>query len=281
MTKLEFFKMHGLGNDFIVIDRLAGGQPPAADALQRLAHRRTGIGCDQVLLVEPATDANADFGYRVFNADGSAAGQCGNGIRCIARWLRDHGHTSADEIRLEGPNGIVVTRIDEDGLVAVDMGPPRLDPESVPFSAEHRADVYDLQLDGAPQRVGVVSMGNPHLVLEVADVRRAPVAEMGPRLECHPRFPDRANVGFMEIVTRSHIRLRVFERGAGETLACGTGACAAVVVGRLWERLDEEVAVDLPGGRLMISWTGADDAPVWMTGPAVEVFRGETVGDEP
>lgn len=281
MTTLEFSKMHGLGNDFVVIDRLAGGRPPAADALRRLADRRTGVGCDQVLVIEPATTADADFRYRVFNADGSSAGQCGNGVRCIARWLRDHGHASADEIRLEGPSGTVVTRIGQDGLVAVDMGPPRLDPAAVPFTAEHRANVYDLQLDGAPQRVGVVSMGNPHLVLDVADVRRAPVEEMGPRLERHPRFPDRANVGFMEIVTRSHIRLRVFERGAGETLACGTGACAAVVVGRLWERLDEEVAVDLPGGRLMISWSGADDAPVWMTGPAVEVFRGETVGDEP
>lgn len=280
MKTLSFTKMHGLGNDFIVLDHTGGGAPPGAGLLRELAHRRTGVGCDQVLVVEPAGAAGADFSYRVFNADGSTAGQCGNGIRCIARWLRDRGHTAADEIRLAGPNGIVVTRIGADGLVAVDMGPPRLDPAAVPFAAEGRADVYDLQLDGAPQRVGVVSMGNPHLVMEVADVRRAPVAEMGPRLERHPRFPDRANVGFMEIVARTHIRLRVFERGAGETLACGTGACAAVVVGRLWKRLDEEVAVDLPGGRLMISWSGADDAPVWMTGPAVEVFRGETVGDE-
>ena len=270
-----FTKMHGLGNDFVVLDQLAGVEPLDAAWLRALADRRTGVGCDQVLVLTPASGADADFGYRIYNADGGAAGQCGNGIRCLARWLATRGHAAGDEIRLESPGGIVRTQLLADGQVRVDMGPPRFEPAAIPFLADARASAYDLQLDGAPQRIGAVSMGNPHLVLAVASARRAPVAELGPRLERHPRFPDRANVGFMEVVTRDHIRLRVFERGTGETLACGTGACAAVAIGRVWDALDETVNVDLPGGRLVISWSGDDRDPVWMTGPAVEVFQGD------
>lgn len=273
---LPFTKMHGLGNDFVVLDHLQGATRPLdADWLRGIADRRTGVGCDQILVIEPTERADADFKYRVFNADGGPAGQCGNGVRCIAHWLAARGHARGAEIRLESPGGVVRTRLLDDGQVTVDMGPPRFEPRDVPFEADARAPAYELQLDGAPQRVGTVSMGNPHLVLAVASVRRAPVAELGPRLERHPRFPDRANVGFMEVVARDHIRLRVFERGTGETLACGTGACAAVAVGRTWGELDETVNVDLPGGRLVISWSGDDSDPVWMTGPAVEVFRGD------
>lgn len=276
--KLKFTKMHGLGNDFLVLDHTDGSQPLSPNLIRHLAHRRTGVGCDQVLVVERAEAA--DFRYQIFNADGGPAGQCGNGVRCIARWLIDRGLAAGPEIRLDSPGGLVLTRMQDDGLVAVNMGPPRLEPSDIPFEAEQRGERYILQLDGAPQEIGAVSMGNPHMVLLVPDVRRAPVAELGPRLERHPRFPDRVNVGFMEIVGRNHIRLRVFERGTGETQACGTGACAAVVVGRLWGLLDEAVAVDLPGGRLVISWSGNDSDAVWMTGPAVEVFQGELNGDQ-
>jgi diaminopimelate epimerase len=271
-----FTKMHGLGNDFVVLDHLNGPTSPLdADWLRALADRRTGVGCDQILVLEPAGSTAADFKYRIFNSDGGPAGQCGNGVRCIAQWLATRGHASGAEIRLDSPGGIVRTRLLEDGRITVDMGPPRFEPRDIPFDADARAPAYELQLDGAPQRVGAVSMGNPHLVLSVASVRRAPVSDLGPRLERHPRFPDRVNVGFMEVVARDHIRLRVFERGTGETLACGTGACAAVAVGRTWGELDDTVNVDLPGGRLVISWSGDDSDPVWMTGPAVEVFRGD------
>lgn len=272
---VPFTKMHGLGNDFVVLDQLGGAEPLDPAWLRAIADRRTGVGCDQILVIGRARGPDADFAYAVHNADGTAAGQCGNGVRCIARWLADRGHARGDEILLESPGGLVRTRLLEGGDVTVDMGPPRFEPADIPFVADARAPAYELQLDGVPQRIGAVSMGNPHLVLEVASARRAPVAELGPRLERHPRFPDRANVGFMEIVSRTHVRLRVYERGTGETLACGTGACAAVAVGRAWGRLDERVDVDLPGGRLVISWSGDDNEPVWMTGPAVEVFRGE------
>ncbi len=275
--KLRFTKMHGLGNDFVVLDHTEGPQPLSPDLIRHLAHRRTGVGCDQVLVVERAE--SAEFRYRIFNADGGPAGQCGNGVRCIAKWLIDRGLAAGPEIQLDSPGGLVMTRMQEDGLVAVNMGPPRLEPSDIPFEADARSERYALQLDGAPQEIGAVSMGNPHMVLRVPDVRRAPVADFGPRLERHPRFPDRVNVGFMEVVDPGHIRLRVFERGTGETQACGTGACAAVVIGRLWGLLEESVAVDLPGGRLVISWSGNDSDAVWMTGPAVEVFTGELNGE--
>lgn len=274
---MKFTKMHGLGNDFILLDQLSGRADLDPAFLRRLADRRTGIGCDQILVLEPGGDA-ADFSYRIYNADGSPAGQCGNGVRCIAQWLVRHGHHPGPVLTLGSPGGLIHTRLADDGAVTVDMGPPRLEPEDIPFIADARAPRYELQLDGVPQSVGAVSMGNPHLVLQVSDVRRAPVELLGPRLENHARFPDRANVGFMQLVDRGHIRLRVYERGTGETRACGTGACAAVVVGRTWGLLDDTVAVDLPGGRLVISWAGGDEDPVMMTGPAVEVFSGE-LGD--
>lgn len=274
---MKFTKMHGLGNDFVLLNQLAGGADPDPGFLRRVADRRTGIGCDQVLVLEPG-GGQADFSYRIFNADGSPAGQCGNGVRCIARWLIEHGHHPGPVVTLGSPGGLVQTRLVEGDAVMVDMGPPRFEPSDIPFVADERAERYELQLDGVPQSIGAVSMGNPHLVLQVKDVRRAPVGSLGPRLENHVRFPDRANVGFMQVVDRGHIRLRVYERGAGETLACGTGACAAVVVGRTWGLLDETVAVDLPGGRLVISWGGNDKDSVMMTGPAVEVFSGE-LGD--
>lgn len=276
---VKFTKMHGLGNDFIVLDHLDGSRELDPAWLRRIADRRTGVGCDQILVLGPATAAGADFAYRTFNADGSIAGQCGNGIRCLARWLAARGHAAGSELVLESPGGPVRTRLLDDGQVTVDMGPPRFEPRDIPFEAPARARDYELQLDGAPQRIGAVSIGNPHLVLPVPSAQRAPVAELGPRLERHPRFPDRVNVGFMEVVARDHVRLRVYERGTGETLACGTGACAAVAVGRVWGELDEAVKVDLPGGRLVISWSGDDSEPVWMTGPGVEVFRGELGGD--
>lgn len=276
---IPFTKMHGLGNDFVVLDQTGGAVPLEPGFLRHLANRRTGIGCDQILVVGRSERAGADFGYRIFNADGSPAGQCGNGVRCVARWLEDRGHTHGGEVPLDSPGGIVRTRLLDDGLVRVDMGPPRFVPADIPFVADARADSYELQLDGEPVRIGAVSMGNPHLVMAAPDVRRAPVLELGPRLENHARFPDRANVGFMQVVARDHIRLRVFERGAGETLACGTGACAAVAVGRRWGQLDASVRIDLPGGRLMVSWSGNDSDPVFMTGPAVEVFRGELGSD--
>lgn len=271
---MKFTKMHGLGNDFVILDQLKGRADPDPGFLRRLADRRTGVGCDQILVIEPG-GGDADFSYRIFNADGSAAGQCGNGVRCIARWLVQHGHHAGPELTLGSPGGLVLTRLVDNDEVMVDMGPPRFEPADIPFVATARAPRYELQLDGVPQTIGAVSMGNPHLVLQVRDLGRAPVESLGARLENHARFPDRANVGFMQVVDRSHIRLRVHERGAGETLACGTGACAAVVVGRTWGLLDETVAVDLPGGRLVISWAGDDADPVMMTGPAVEVFSGE------
>lgn len=268
-----FTKMHGLGNDFVILDHLSGQVPLEPEWLRAVADRHTGVGCDQFLVIERG--AHAPFRYRVFNADGGTAGQCGNGVRCVVKWLVDRGLAEGPELELESPGGRVSARLMDDGLIAVEMGVPHFDPDDIPFIADRREPAYTLKLDGADQRIGAVSMGNPHLVLEVADVQRAPVATLGPRLERHPRFPDRANVGFMQITARDHMQLRVYERGTGETLACGSGACAAVAVARTWERVDDEVAVDLPGGRLMVSWTGEPDAPVWMTGPATEVFRGE------
>ncbi|MGD8206774.1 MAG: diaminopimelate epimerase [Thiohalocapsa sp.] len=271
---MRFTKMHGLGNDFVVIDAI--GQPVAmTPALsRRLADRRFGIGCDQVLLVEPARLPGTDLHYRIFNADGSEVEQCGNGARCFARYVRDHGLSDRDEIRVGTAAGVIVLRIETDGQVSVDMGAPRLAPQAIPFVADHRADSYGLVVDGTGVRVGCVSMGNPHAVLRVDAVERAPIATLGPALEHHDRFPKRVNAGFMEIVDAGHIRLRVWERGAGETLACGTGACAAVVIGRLWGELDERVRVTLPGGDLVIEWPG-EGANVTMTGPATTVFEGD------
>ena len=271
--RLAFTKMHGLGNDFVVIDAIAQTVDLTAEQVRFLADRRFGVGCDQVLLVERPQTAEADFRYRIYNADGGEVEQCGNGARCFARFVRDKGLTDRDTIRVETLGGPLTLVVKADGQVRVNMGVPRLEPAEIPFSAPARAEQYDLDVDDTRYAIGAVSMGNPHAVLQVDDVDTAPVESLGLRIESHPSFPRRVNAGFMQVVDRTHIRLRVFERGAGETLACGTGACAAVVAGRVQNLLDDTVAVDLPGGRLVISWTGPGE-PVFMTGPATNVFEG-------
>lgn len=271
-TGLAFTKMHGLGNDFVVLDGVRQRIALDAEGVRRLADRRRGVGCDQVLVVEPAR-AGADFGYRVFNADGGEVEQCGNGARCIARFVHDSGLSEAAAITFATAGGTVRTELLAGGDVAVDMGVPRFSPADIPLQAEAEAEAYTLEVDGAEVGVGAVSLGNPHAVIGVDDVDAAPVTTLGPRIEQHPAFPRRVNVGFVQRLGRGRIRLRVWERGAGETLACGTGACAAVAVGRRRGELDERVTVALPGGELVIAWAG-DDNPLWMAGPATTVFQG-------
>ncbi|RUQ33598.1 MAG: diaminopimelate epimerase [Candidatus Competibacteraceae bacterium] len=271
--KLHFTKMHGLGNDFVVIDAVNQTVALEPAQIRRLADRHFGIGCDQVLLVEASDQAEADFRYRIFNADGGEVEQCGNGARCFARFVRDHHLTDKDDICVLTAAGLLRLHIQPDGRVRVDMGQPRLEPTDIPFFATDRAARYPIAADGLELEIGVVSMGNPHAVLVVADVDRAPVAHLGPLLERHGRFPHRTNVGFMQIIAPDQIRLRVFERGSGETLACGSGACAAVVVGRLWGLLWTDVQVALPGGELTVHWAG-EGGSVTMTGPATTVFEG-------
>jgi diaminopimelate epimerase len=270
---LVFSKMHGLGNDFVVIDAIS--QPVSLSSRQvlRLADRRRGIGCDQLLLVEASDRPDCEFRYRIFNADGGEVEQCGNGARCFARFVRDKGLSDSACIPVETRAGRIELIPRDDGQVTVDMGVPQLEPAGIPFRADVRAARYPLAVGEETVEIGAVSMGNPHAVLEVPRVESAPVARLGPLIEAHPRFPQRVNAGFMEVVDRGHIRLRVFERGAGETLACGSGACAAVVVGRVRALLDETVTVELQGGDLVISWRGEGE-PVKMTGPATFVFEG-------
>ncbi|QKT03710.1 diaminopimelate epimerase [Ectothiorhodospiraceae bacterium 2226] len=273
MSAVRFSKMHGLGNDFVVFDAVRQRLELTPEVVRRLADRHEGIGCDQVLVVEPARTADADFRYRIYNADGGEVEQCGNGARCFARFVQREGLSTQHRLRVETAGGPITLILEDDGEVTVDMGAPRLAPAEIPFKAEAQAPDYELEVDGRSYRIGAVSMGNPHAVLRVDDLEAAPVPTLGPRIEAHPRFPRRVNVGFMQVLDRTHLRLRVYERGAGETRACGTGACAAVVAGRLQGLLDETVEVQLPGGRLRIRWQG-DAAPVWMTGPAVHVYEG-------
>ena len=270
---VPFTKMHGAGNDFVVFDGVTRPVPLTPEKIRRLADRHFGIGCDQVLLVERPTASGADFRYRIFNADGDEVEQCGNGTRCFVRFVRDRRLTAKDEIAVETLSGMIYPRLEPDGNVTVNMGVPRLDPAAVPFEASTRENVYDLEVNGRKVNVTVLSMGNPHAVQVVPEVDSAPVNTQGPLIERHPRFPQRVNAGYMQIVDRGHIRLRVYERGAGETLACGTGACAAVVAGRQRGLLDDKVDVKLLGGTLRVSWAG-EGQPVWMTGPAVTVFEG-------
>lgn len=274
VMQLRFSKMQGLGNDFVVVDGVRQQVNLSTDQLQQLGDRRFGIGFDQLLLVEPPYDPNNDFRYRIFNNDGSEVEQCGNGARCFARFVFEQGLTDKKQIRVETARGVIVPELLDGGLVRVDMGKPRFEPADIPFIAEQDAVEHLLALDQINIAVGVVSMGNPHAVLCVNEVDSAPVAEWGPHIEHHPRFPQRVNAGFMQVVDRSHIRLRVFERGAGETLACGTGACAAVVSGIRRGLLDASVEVTTRGGVLRIEWAGNGHS-VWMTGPAVTVFQGE------
>ncbi|MGE5152473.1 MAG: diaminopimelate epimerase [Bdellovibrio bacteriovorus] len=266
--------MQGLGNDFVVIDAIRQSVRLDPAQVRRLADRRFGIGCDQVLLVEPPRLPGTDFHYRIFNADGSEVEQCGNGARCFARFVRDQGLTDKTEIPVGTAAGAIRLLVEPDGQVRVDMGPPILEPVRIPFLVDRQALTYPLEVGGEVLEIGALSMGNPHAVLLVDDVDAAPVGRLGPLIEHHPRFPQRVNAGFMQVLTSDQIRLRVHERGAGETLACGTGACAAVVSGRLRGLLDRRVRVTLPGGDLVIEWPGVSH-PVLMTGPAERVFEGE------
>ena len=280
--KLKFTKMQGAGNDFVVLDGVSSPIELTPAQLQRLADRHFGVGADQILLVEPPRMAGVDFRYRIFNADGGEVEQCGNGARCFVRFVRDRGLTAKREVRVETLAGVIAPRLEDDGRVTVDMGAPVFDPARVPFDtaglaplARHpRVDVWPLEVGGAAVPIVVVSMGNPHAVQVVPDIATAPVAAQGPLIERHARFPQRVNAGYMQVEGRSRIRLRVFERGAGETLACGTGACAAVVAGIRLGLLDSPVEVRTRGGDLTIAWRGADN-PVTMTGPAATVFEGE------
>jgi diaminopimelate epimerase len=272
---IKFTKMHGLGNDFVVIDAINQQISFSAEQIQFVANRNFGIGCDQLLLVEKPVSDNADFKYRIFNADGSEVAQCGNGARCFARFVRDNLLSDKDEIRVDTDSGQLLLRFDEDGLITVNMGIPKHLPAEIPINAAEEALFYTIPLNNTEKAFGAVSMGNPHAVIQVIDINSAPVAELGAALENHPFFPERANIGFMQIINRQHIKLRVYERGAAETLACGSGACAAVVIGIEQNLLDQEnISVELPGGSLSINWAGRGH-PVFMKGPAVSVFEGQ------
>ena len=270
---LEFTKMHGIGNDFIVINALENPLSLKTDQIQRLSHRRLGIGFDQMLVIEPATTAEAEFNYRIFNADGGEVENCGNGARCFARYVIDKGLTTSTEIPVLTATGLMHLIANEDGQVTVRMDVPNFVPATVPFAADAEDEHYQLEVAGGLLSVGVVSLGNPHAVTTVDDVKTAAVERLGPLMESHERFPNRVNAGFMEIVSRQEIRLRVYERGVGETLACGTGACAAVAVGIRQGVLDKDVLVHLEGGDLKVNWS-SDKAPIIMTGPCETVFEG-------
>jgi len=271
---LRFTKMHGLGNDFMVLDLVSQHAHIQPKHARQWGDRHTGVGFDQLLIVEAPSNPDVDFRYRIFNADGSEVEQCGNGARCFARFVLDKRLTAKKRIRVETKGGIIVLEVRNDGQVCVDMGPPRLVPAEIPFQAPAQAASYPLEVQGQLFDIAAVSMGNPHAVLRVDDVRSAPVHEIGPKIEHHPRFPQRVNAGFLQVVDRHHGNLRVWERGAGETQACGTGACAAAVAAISQGWMDSPVALDLPGGRLSIEWAGPGK-PVLMTGPAVRVYEGQ------
>lgn len=271
---LKFTKMHGAGNDFVVLDGTRQQIELSPEQMRLLADRRFGVGCDQILLVEKAQHKNADFRYRIFNADGGEVEQCGNGARCFMRFVYDHQLTSKREIVVETQGGMIIPRLEEDGRVTVDMGAPIFEPTSIPFSGGSGAISEPLTVAGQTLQISAISMGNPHAVQVVTDVELAAVETLGPLIETHPRFPNRTNAGFMQVKDRHHIKLRVYERGAGETLSCGTGACAAVVAGIRLNLLDSPVNVATRGGTLTIAWQG-EGKPVLMTGPAITVFFGE------
>ena len=283
--RLPFTKMHGLGNDFVVFDAPPGASLPEPTTLRALADRRTGIGFDQALVLQPPRHTGTAVFYRIFNADGREVEQCGNGARCIAALLHRRGLVRNGEITLDSPSGHIRARLDprtgsagaadtrSTALVSVEMGVPNFDPAALPFEGPGEADSYALEVAGRTLRIGAVSVGNPHAVLIVDSIDTAPVASLGPAIENHPRFPRRVNVGFLEIETRREVRLRVYERGAGETLSCGTGACAAVAVGRRRGQLDSEVRVLVRGGELRVNWTGSGES-IWLTGPAEVSFEG-------
>jgi diaminopimelate epimerase len=272
--RLKFTKMHGLGNDFVVLDATARSLQLSAAQLRSIADRHFGVGCDQILQVDPPRESGTDFYYRIFNADGGEVEQCGNGARCFLRYVRDKGLTAKTEVRVGTRGGVIVARLEADGQVTVNMGVPVFDPPRIPFEASERALTYNLDVQGKLLVINAISMGNPHVVQIVADVDNAPVASEGALIERHARFPERVNAGYAQVLDRAHIRLRVYERGAGETLSCGTGACAAAVAGIMRGLLDARVRVTTRGGDLAIAWAGEGE-PVMMTGPAVAVFDGE------
>lgn len=271
---MNFTKMHGLGNDFVVIDAINQSISLSEQQIRKLADRNFGIGFDQLLIVDKPMTANADFKYRIFNADGSEVAQCGNGARCFARFVRDKGLTDKDEVVVDTDAGQLVLRFDAEGLITVNMGIPRHAPQQIPLLADAEAVSYIAPLSSGELRFSAVSMGNPHAVILVDDVNTAPVAVVGAEMESHSLFPQRANIGFMQIINRQQVKLRVYERGAAETLACGSGACGAVVAGIELGLLDQTVQVSLPGGDLKINWQGRGQ-PVLMTGPAVSVYEGQ------
>jgi len=270
---MKFTKMHGLGNDFVVIDAVTQNVRVTASMARRLGNRTLGIGCDQILVVEPPSDPSIDFNYRIFNADGGEVEQCGNGARCLARFVKDRRLTGKSTIRVKTMNRVMELRINADNLVSVDMGIPALAPAEIPFQADESANLYAIDIGGNRYQIAAISMGNPHGILQVDDVQTAPVSDLGPQLECHERFPNRVNAGFMQVVDRQQLKVRVFERGAGETQACGSGACAAAVAAIQQELVDSPVTVHLTGGDLSIDWQG-EGQPLIMTGPAVTVFHG-------
>ena len=271
---INFSKMHGLGNDFVVIDAISQKIALSAEQIRFIADRHFGVGCDQLLLVELPVTNNADFKYRIFNADGSEVAQCGNGARCFARFVRDKNLSTKNEIVVDTDAGQLVLSFDDNGLITVNMGVPRHQPEQIPLLMPEEAGLYHLGLMNGDIEFSAVSMGNPHAVIRVDNIALAALETVGKQMESHPVFPERANIGFMQIVNRQHIKLRVYERGAGETLACGSGACAAVVAGIQQDLLDRQVLVSLPGGDLKINWHGRG-WPVFMAGPAVLVFEGQ------
>ena len=271
--KYKFTKMHGLGNDFVLIDCVSQSVKLSLEQLRYLADRRLGIGCDQILLVEK-TERDADFRYRIFNSDGNEVEQCGNGARCLVRYVYDKGMTQRKEISLETLGGIIFPKLEINGEVTVNMGIPKFEPKEIPFVAEKRMLTYLLNINEKQIEFSILSMGNPHAVQIVEDINHSSILAEGSLIESHPRFPKHINVGYMQIVNREHINLRVHERGAGETLSCGTGACAAVVAGITRGLLDSRVTVSTTGGNLSICWKGSNN-PVWMTGPAISVFDGE------
>ncbi|NOQ65057.1 MAG: diaminopimelate epimerase [Methyloprofundus sp.] len=272
---IEFTKMHGLGNDFVVIDAVHQTIDLSAEQIRFIADRHFGIGCDQLLLVEAAAEnSDADFGYRIFNADGSEVAQCGNGARCFARFVRDKKLSAKEHILVDTHAGQLLLSFDDDGLITVNMGIPQHQPALIPLNTEQEAKFYTVIVNGVEKAFGAVSMGNPHAVLNISHVESADVDSLGAALESHAFFPERANIGFMQVINRKQLKLRVYERGAAETLACGSGACAAVVIGIEQKLLDPQVSVELPGGLLNIQWQGRG-TPVLMTGPATSVFEGK------
>lgn len=271
--RLQFTKMHGIGNDFVVIDAINQQISLTAEQIRHIANRRFGVGCDQVLLVEAPQSPGVDFRYRIFNADGNEVEQCGNGARCFMRFVQEKGISAKDVLKIETRSGQIELHLEPDNQVRVNMGTPVFEPSNIPFIADAMVLSYPLEVDGQVLDIGAVSMGNPHAVVQVDNVQTAEVGRLGPLIETHPRFPLQVNVGFMQLVSRKHIHLRVYERGAGETLACGSGACAAVAVGRAQELLDDTVTVSLPGGDLIIEWQGLGQ-PLWMLGSATTVYEG-------